>query len=203
MLPNEPTPFLSDPNGQEHHLETDSISLGRAVECDVVITSKRVSREHARLRREGRKWFLDDLGSSNGTFLNDERLLAPAELRDNDRIAIGNVVFIFHDPDTTTVDVPLPSLEVDAAAGVVRVNRKAVTLSPKEYQLLVHLFEHRGQVCSKDEIGRIVWSEYQAGGIFDYQIENLVRRLRKRIEFDPDNPQLLLTVRGLGYKLQV
>jgi DNA-binding response OmpR family regulator len=55
-------------------------------------------------------------------------------------------------------------------------------------------------VCSKDEIGRAVWAEYQEG-IFDYQIENLVRRLRTKIEDDADAPQLLLTLRGLGYKL--
>ncbi len=203
MPPNEPSPFLIDPNGHEHPITSDTATLGRAVECEVVITNKRVSREHARLRKEGRRWLLEDLGSSNGTFLNDERILAPAELRDNDKISIGDVTFLFHDPDTTTVDVPLPSLDVDSAAGVVRVNRKAIALSPKEYSLLTYLYEHRGQVCSKEEIGRIVWSEYQTGGIFDYQIENLVRRLRKRIEFDPDNPQLLATVRGLGYKLQV
>jgi DNA-binding response OmpR family regulator len=90
---------------------------------------------------------------------------------------------------------------VDSAAGVVRVNRKPVTLSPKEYALVAYLYERRGQVCSKDEIGRAVWPEYEAGGIFDYQIENLVRRLRTRIETDPANPQLLFTIRGLGYKL--
>ena len=90
---------------------------------------------------------------------------------------------------------------MDTTAGVVRVNRKPVSLSPKEYQLLAYLHERRGQVCSKDEIGHAVWPEYEAGGIFDYQIENLVRRLRTRIETDPANPQLLFTVRGLGYKV--
>jgi DNA-binding response OmpR family regulator len=45
-----------------------------------------------------------------------------------------------------------------------------------------------------------VWPEYQEG-IYDYQIENLVRRLRARLEPDPGNAQLLITVRGLGYKL--
>ena len=38
-------------------------------------------------------------------------------------------------------------------------------------------------------------------GIYDYQVENLVRRLRAKLELDPSNPQMLLTVRGLGYKL--
>jgi DNA-binding response OmpR family regulator len=144
---------------------------------------------------------VEDLGSTNGTYLNGERILTAMNIRDGDAIKVGDVIFIFHDPDTTTRDNPMPEIEVDNGAGVVRVDRKPVSLSPKEYLLLAYLYERRGQVCSKDEIGRAVWPEYEAGGIFDYQIENLVRRLRTRIEFDPANPQLLLTVRGLGYKL--
>jgi DNA-binding response OmpR family regulator len=66
--------------------------------------------------------------------------------------------------------------------------------------LLSYLYEHLGQVCSKDDIGLAVWPEYREG-VYDYQIENLVRRLRARIEPDPANPQLLLTARGRGYKL--
>jgi DNA-binding response OmpR family regulator len=91
-------------------------------------------------------------------------------------------------------------LEVDVTAGMVRVDRRAIALSPKEFALLAHLYSKRGQVCSKDDIGSAVWPEYQ-DGVYDYQIENLVRRLRSRLEPDPAAPQLLLTVRGRGYKL--
>jgi len=196
-------PYLTDPSGQEHPLTSSTVTIGRALECDVVIVSKNVSREHARLRKEGHKWFVDDLGSTNGTFRNNERVLSTLDLRDGDSLKIGDVTFIFHDPDTTTRENPIPDLEVDTTAGVVRVNRQQVSLSPKEYALLAYLYKRAGQVCLKDEIGDAVWPEYQAGEIFDYQIENLVRRLRTRIELDPANPQLLITVRGLGYKLMV
>ncbi len=194
-------PFLTDPSGHEHHLGTQSSVLGRAIECDVVIASKSVSREHTRIRKEGRRWFVEDLGSTNGTYLNGERVIGSLNLLDGDTVKIGDISFVFHDPDTTTRESPIPDLEVDTTAGVVRVNRKAISLSPKEYMLLAFLYERRGQVCSKDDIGHAVWPEYEAGGIFDYQIENLVRRLRTRIELDPANPQILFTVRGLGYKV--
>jgi pSer/pThr/pTyr-binding forkhead associated (FHA) protein len=201
-MPLENTgPFLTDPNSQEHHLPAQIATIGRAMECDIVIASKSVSRENTRIHREGRHWFVEDLGSTNGTYLNGERIITAMNLRDGDSIKVGDLTFIFHDPDTTTRENPIPDLEVDTTAGVVRVNRKAVSLSPKEYLLLAYLHERRGQVCSKDDIGQAVWPEYEAGGIFDYQIENLVRRLRTRIELDPANPQILLTVRGLGYKL--
>ncbi len=193
-------PYLIDPSGKEHRLPQPVASIGRGVENDIVIPSKRVSREHACIRRAGKRLILEDLGSTNGTFLNGERILSPAALRDGDRITIGELTFEFHDPDTTTRETPFPELEVDRAAGVVRVNRLAVSLSPKEYALLAYLYERRGLVCSKDEIGRAVWAEYTEG-IFDYQIENLVRRLRTKIELDPNNPVILLTIRGLGYRL--
>jgi two-component system response regulator RegX3 len=146
---------------------------------------------------------VDDLGSTNGTWLNRERVIGSLALQDGDSLEVGGVVFTFHDPDTTTRESPIPDLELDTSAGLVRVNRKVVALSPKEYLLLAYLYERRGQVCSKDDIGQAVWPEYTGGGIFDYQIENLVRRLRTRIELDPANPQLLFTMRGLGYKLLV
>jgi pSer/pThr/pTyr-binding forkhead associated (FHA) protein len=200
MAATEQSPFLTDPTGREHPLTGESITIGRAVESDIVITSKRVSREHARVRREGWRVVLEDLESTNGTFLNDERVLAPVALHDEDRIAIGDVILVFHDPDITYRDTPFPELEVDIGAGVVRVDRRMVELSAKEFALLGYLYEHRGQVCSKDEIGIAVWPEYQEG-VYDYQIENLVRRLRAKLELDPADPQLLLTMRGLGYKL--
>jgi pSer/pThr/pTyr-binding forkhead associated (FHA) protein len=200
MTLSDPIPYLTDPNHQEHRFVNPVIQIGRAVDNDIVITSKRVSRAHACIRQEGRKWLLEDLGSANGTFLNGERVLAPVELRDEDRIAVGEIILTYHDPDTTIREAPFPELEVDAAAGVVRLNRKMITLSPKEFTLLVYLSQHSNEVCSKDEISQAVWPEYP-DQVYDYQIENLVRRLRTKIEYDPNNPQLLLTIRGLGYKL--
>src|SRR5512136_1533813 len=102
MAFTEPCPYLTDPTGQQHNLNQPTIVIGRTVEAQIVIASKRVSREHARIRRDGRRWFLEDLNSTNGTFFNDERVLTPMELCDGALITVGDVVFTFHDPDTTT-----------------------------------------------------------------------------------------------------
>ncbi|MCG2785805.1 MAG: winged helix-turn-helix domain-containing protein [Anaerolineae bacterium] len=194
------TPYLEDPLGNEHLLENEVTILGRAMESGVVILSNRASREHAQIRREGRKVFLEDMESTNGTFLNNERIQGSAQLRDGDQVLVGDVTFTFRDPDTTTRESPFPELEVNAPAGEVRLNRRLLTLSPKEFALAAYLYDNRGKVCSKDDIGRAVWAEYQSG-VFEYQIENLVRRLRTKIEIDPNAPLLLVTIRGLGYKL--
>ena len=194
------TPYVTDESGQEHTLDVNPTRIGRGVENEIVIVSKLSSRDHALIRREGRRSFIEDLGSTNGTFLNGERVQGSIPLRDGDQLIIGGLKFSFHDPEMTSRETPFPELDVNLAAGEVRLNRRQVQLSPKEFALLAFLHQNLGRVCSKDEIGRSVWAEYQEG-IFDYQIENLVRRLRSKIETDPNAPQLLLTVRGLGYKL--
>jgi DNA-binding response OmpR family regulator len=197
---HELSPYLVDPSGKEHELAQGLTRIGRGGENEIVVVSKRASREHAHLVRDGRHTSLEDKASTNGTYLNGERLQGKSLLRDGDKVGVGEVIFIFHDPETTTRETPFPELEVNLEAGEVRLNRQAVTLSPKEFALLAYLYQNRGKVCSKDEIGRSVWVEYQTG-IYDYQIENLVRRLRTKIEIDPNAPQLLITMRGLGYKL--
>ena len=194
------TPYLTDPSGQKHLLAGDVLTIGRALESDIVVTGTRVSREHARLSRTGRQVLLEDLRSTNGSYLNDERVLGAVELHDGDRVSIGEVVFTYHDPDSTYRDAAVPELEIELDAQIVRVNRRVAQLTPKEFALLAFLYGRRNQVCSKDEIGQAVWPEYQAD-IFDYQIENLMRRLRARVEPDPSQARLLVTVRGRGYKL--
>ncbi|GAB4399395.1 MAG: hypothetical protein OHK0052_22830 [Anaerolineales bacterium] len=84
--------------------------------------------------------------------------------------------------------------------GSARLNRQPLALSPKEFALLGYLYQRRGQVCTKEEIGQAVWHEYQSE-VYEYQIENLIRRLRTKIEHAPNAPLMLLTVRGQGYKL--
>lgn len=193
-------PFLIGPEGEKHLLDGEVTTIGRAAENDVVVRDPRASRRHACIRRQGQHLLLEDLGSANGTFLNGERVLAPVKLWDGDRIAVGGATLVFHDPGATFSESPFPDLEVNVAAGLVRVDRRLVALSPKEFALLAYLYERRGQVCSKDEIAAAVWPEYKSA-VYDYQVENLVRRLRARLERAPGAPQLIVTVRGLGYKL--
>jgi pSer/pThr/pTyr-binding forkhead associated (FHA) protein len=193
-------PLLTDPTGRQHPLKNDKTVIGRAVDNDIVITSKRVSREHTQISRDGWRIYVEDMGSTNGTYLNKERISKPMQLRDRDEIQVGDVLFAFHDPEVTHQDTPLPELEIDLRGGVVRLNRQPLALAPKEFSLLAFLHEQNGAVRSKDEIGTAVWPEYQEG-VYDYQIENLVRRLRAKLEADASDPQLLLTVRGRGYKL--
>ncbi|NPA93358.1 MAG: FHA domain-containing protein [Chloroflexi bacterium] len=99
--------------GTAYALETAEIYIGRDVQNDIVIAEAEVSRRHARLNRQADAYVLEDLGSTNGTFVNGKRLVAPYTLRPGDEIRIGpHVVLVFEqvfDPDAT-VAVSAPTL---------------------------------------------------------------------------------------------
>ena len=98
--------ILSD--GGERELSPE-FTIGRADENDLTIDKPTVSRHHAVVSEEGERWFLEDRGSFNGTFLNGTRVQpgVPLPLRHADRIGIGSETFLFswpaqlQDPDTT------------------------------------------------------------------------------------------------------
>jgi len=93
-LAEEPEAWL-EREGREHILE-GSCSIGRATLNTLVVDSAKVSRLHAIIHSErpGVFWLVD-LGSSNGSFLNKRRIHEPARLRDCDQITIGGNTFIF------------------------------------------------------------------------------------------------------------
>jgi hypothetical protein len=72
-----------------HSLDGDQIQIGRAEACQVQLDDTYASQFHARIYRRDGSWFVEDLGSTNGTYLNQRRLTAPAEVRAGDRLRIG------------------------------------------------------------------------------------------------------------------
>ena len=92
-------------------------------------------------------------------------------------------------------------LEVIPDQGVVRRNGQEVHLTKTEFKLLVELASSPGKVFSRETLLDKVWGyDYFADGRL---VDVHVRRLRTKVEADPANPRHVVTVRGLGYKLQV
>jgi DNA-binding response OmpR family regulator len=90
-------------------------------------------------------------------------------------------------------------LEIDDTQKCVRLRGREVALSPKEYELLKLLASQPGRVFSDEEIIRHVWPE---GGLASStDVRRYIYLLRQKIEADPKNPTLVLTVPGFGYKL--
>jgi pSer/pThr/pTyr-binding forkhead associated (FHA) protein len=100
--------WLTFPDGNERELN-GTVAIGRNGNNDLVLDSSAVSREHAALTLRDGRWYLEDRGSFNGTYLNGTRLVpgTPLPLRHADSIAIGGETIIFscpaqrQDPDTT------------------------------------------------------------------------------------------------------
>jgi hypothetical protein len=69
-----------------------SMTIGRAPECELRIDDTYASQQHARLFARNGSWFVEDLGSTNGTFVNDQKLAAPAMLQPGDKVRIGQTV---------------------------------------------------------------------------------------------------------------
>jgi pSer/pThr/pTyr-binding forkhead associated (FHA) protein len=97
-----PTAFLvitNGPNTGQEFPVTRNTLIGRHPElCDIVLDDVTVSRQHARIRQEGEQFFIYDLDSENGTFVNNRMIHKEAELCDGDKIKIGNTEMTFLRP---------------------------------------------------------------------------------------------------------
>ena len=84
----------------------DVTLLGRHPDCDVQLHSNMLSRKHARLVKDGATYFIEDLGSGNGTFVNGKRIESRVPLVHEDRIKLGPLLLRFE-----TQQIPLPTTD--------------------------------------------------------------------------------------------
>ena len=89
---------------------------------------------------------------------------------------------------------------VDLVTRTVSLNKHPIRLTRKEYRLLHILATHVGLVVTHDQLLKDIWSGNQRDNIQYLRI--LVRKLRQKIESDPNRPRLLVTESGVGYRLQ-
>ena len=98
--------------------------------------------------------------------------------------------------ESTTIRVG--EVEIDTAGHEVTRGGEVINLTPIEFDLLTTLASRPGQVFSREELLEKVWGYRKSG---DTRLVNVhVQRLRSKVERDPDDPQVVLTVRGIGYK---
>ncbi len=85
--------------------------------------------------------------------------------------------------------------------GEVIKNGENIIFAPKEYNLLCYMAENSNRILSKQMLCNEVWGDDFQG--YDNTIMVHIRKLREKIEADPSNPKYILTVKGLGYKLNI
>ena len=121
---------------------------------------------------------------------------APKELSARIRALLRRV----RSSDTGDSEIVFDDLQILPDEGVVRVSGTEAHLTKTEFRLLVELASNPGRICSREVLLERVWGlgYFGDGRLVDVH----VRRLRTKIEPDPANPRHVVTVRGLGYKLQ-
>ena len=98
--------------------------------------------------------------------------------------------------------VKLGDVVVDTEKGTAMKNNRDLFLSALEYRLLLVFINNRGIVLTRNQLLDAIWDvagEY----VNDNTLTVYIKRLREKIEDDPANPQIILTVRGIGYKVEV
>jgi two-component system cell cycle response regulator len=110
--------------GQVYELTNDVMMIGRSDDVDLVVSDISISRKHAMIVRRPEGFFLSDLGSTNGSFVNKEQVEEPLPLHEGDKVAIGHVVFKFtyQDEDDTEYHMMLRNMAIKD--GLTRIYNK-------------------------------------------------------------------------------
>lgn len=118
---------LVDLWGRPHRLDPRTI-IGRQVEgTGLAILEPSVSRHHAHVTLDGDTWTLRDLGSANGTYLDDKLIEAPVEVHEGDRVRFGQIAFYFIEDVTR---LPTPKLGRTATATIRPLDRTSTPVKP-------------------------------------------------------------------------
>ncbi|PRZ16642.1 FHA domain-containing protein [Laceyella sediminis] len=203
-------------------LDKERYSLGRAskdVKPDLAFVHQCISRLHASIDIIEGKAFICDLGSKLGTEVGTERLRPhqPYPLKNYDLIRLaGEMVqlqFVYAYAEQTLdlnldvsamQDTATDAFAIDMHKRSCKVFNKPISLSEKEWNLLLLLYERRYQLVSTEDLIKAVWSERspQANGIPDVsltEVNSLIYRVRQKLK----NAVKIENVRGKGYVLNL
>ncbi len=208
-----PILIIRDDRLKDHQwtLAQDTTTIGRGEECDIVLPERQVSRQHIRIFKEDDVYYVEDLESKNGTWINGQQLKGMRRLYDGDKIDLALAVRLEFIGSGATAplafEVPMNlhggRLRLDRDARRVFLNDNEIDppLSPPQYRLLELLYNNAGRICTRDTVVETVWPDAIGEGVSEQAIDALVRRLRDRLaEVDPDW-QYIITVRGHGFRL--
>ena len=186
---------------------------------DIELSSEVVSRRHVEIVQKGNEFLIRDLGSTNGTMLDDDRILPGKlyELKHDSKIGLGieddsaYIIIQFKETEGTNImagkkpagaGVKVSWLKIDEAKKEAIVDGKQAKLSKKEYDLIWYLYRNAGNICSRDEIIKAVWPESKdPGAISDATIDQLIHRLREKVEPEPSQPVRIVSKKSFGYML--
>src|SRR5687767_11833452 len=164
------------PDGQRRSFSVtrDMTVIGRREDCDLRIPLGDVSRKHCRLILDGENIKVEDLGSSNGTYRNGERV-QQTELTPGDTLQIGPVVFVLQ-VDGTPADEDLTPVTVQSAADATRAGAPAATGEGEDAEVVDLESEDDATTTTTASTGAGEFDPMEAlesaeGSAFDFQID--------------------------------
>jgi pSer/pThr/pTyr-binding forkhead associated (FHA) protein len=186
-----------------------TVTVGRGPDADIQLIHPLVSRLHAELSLQDGRMQIRDLGSRNGTVVNDELVRSDARFADGEAVLqIGPYVLRVTEASILadeTFATPAPGatgravLDRDLRRLMIDGRLALDSLTGLEYRLLDVLFSNAKRVVPNQQIGGELWGE---GGWDIYMLHNLVHRVRRKLDakgFPAD--ELIVSVPGSGYRL--
>lgn len=130
----------------------------------------------------------------------DDYVTKPFSLRE----LLARVKAILRRSDSLIMDneqreIKIGKLTIDFNSYKAEFNNKDVAMSHKEFEILRYLWKHRNLTVSRDNLLTEIWGYDETPTT--RTVDNFILKLRQKIEIDPNHPQVILTVHGIGYKL--
>jgi DNA-binding response OmpR family regulator len=125
--------------------------------------------------------------------------VVPKELSARIRAALRRTQTVEPSPSNAKSLNKIGEVEIDRGLSVVRKNGVEISLTKTEFRLLVEFADHPGMVLSRDQLLERVWGYEYLGD--SRLVDAHVRRLRVKVESQPEEPTMIVTVRGMGYRL--
>lgn len=195
--------------GHRLELAAGGAVLGRSTDADLTVAVAQLSRRHARFEHRDDQWWLTDLGSTNGTWVNGEPIgERPVALGDGDQIVLGGVVSVrFADDDATRRGPRIGRLvglwlDPDTDAVWIDAVRLEPPLSARQLDLLRLLIDRSNEIVDRPTIVAEVWADVAADGVSDDAVTALIKRLRGRLDEHAGAPAVEI-VRGRGVRIRI
>ena len=126
---------------------------------------------------------------------------SPSELVARVKAHISRFERLTQGKHTTMDKIEIRGLSMDKSSRRVFINEKEISLTTKEFDLLVFLAANPNKVFTKEELFERIWGIDSQGDVPTVTVH--IRKLREKIEIDPSNPQYIETIWGVGYRFEV
>jgi pSer/pThr/pTyr-binding forkhead associated (FHA) protein len=187
-------------SGQVVALGGLAVTIGRRSDNDVIVDDSSVSRRHTLIMQTAGTFVVRDLNSTNGTFVNRERLGdGDHTLKSGDLVRVGGseITLLFKQDAPMTVRLSVP----EAPAAEPGDKAKPDSVTGKAREMMVFLEGRRRVAVSREDIGRNVWPELQPGEDLNAAIDLAATEIRDVVEEDAEHPISLIAVGEFGYML--